>query len=407
VADWTVELRDRVGGFLADVTTPFKVRRGRNESAHVSFTVDHEDEVAYKLHDELTRGIPQVACYRDEVLWARGWWAPMDETAGQDTGVGMQRDAPTNGMACTFRGPFAELENRSLRQFYAVRDMLAAKWDPITADQADHVMSLAGMLTADEATWDTGLFRGTVTASVTRDRLYEIRKNRAEAILQLTEVIDGVELIERPVEQNVNSAGKAMLARLDAGGSGSFGAAKGLIFEGSDCESVKRTISRPVNWVYALGGEYDDGGPQRRSATAIDQASIDKYRLHELTLDLPGVYYQATLTEHVNGELRPDPPQAITFTPDASGSLQPQPDPARQTSATYWLGDTVRLVVDRDALQIDMTSRIRAIEVAVDADGNESHALEIGDQRPRPLVDMLRGVNRTQRGLARQIDPGK
>ncbi|MDQ3276081.1 MAG: hypothetical protein M3Q39_13910, partial [Actinomycetota bacterium] len=117
---------------------------------------------------------------------------------------------------------------------------------------------------------------------------------------------------------------------------------------------------------------------------------------HEQILDLPDVVDVATLAEHAKGALIPEPPQAVTFQPDASGDIQP---------TNYWIGDTIRLVVDRAALQIDMTARILAVEIEVDAEGNETHTLEIGERRAAPLIDMLRGLARAQRALARHETP--
>jgi hypothetical protein len=389
-----VELRDRVGGFLAPVTVPFKVRRGLNEAAHVSFTVDHEDEVAYKLITELALGIPQVACYRDGVLWARGWWHPMEESAGEDT-----------SMACVFRGPFAELEHCTLSTAY--RSGVAypgAVPTPLTKDQGIHVKDLHSGFSPV-----TGLWPGTNVVSVTRDRAYPLYKIIAEAIVQLGEVENGVEFVERPIEDLTRLWGTvptAILGELDTAGSFGTNKAASVIFEhgfgASNASGVSRQIGRPVNYVRALGAEYaiESGtfkGTYRYGALVQDTASIDLYKRQEVTLELPDVTSVAVLQEHAGGALLLSPPQAVTFTPDPSGDLQPW--------TSYWLGDTVRLVVDRDALQVDMTARVRAIEIDVDEDGNEAQTLEIGDQRVRPLMDTLRGLARAQRALAHHETP--
>lgn len=386
-----------MGGFLADVTVPFKVRRGLNEAAHISFTTEHEDDTAYLLLDELTRGIPQIACYRDGVLWARGWWHPMEETAGQDT----------TSMGCVFRGPFAELETTAIDQDYKSGLAADGSFLPVTADQAAHAVALVTwnkLFAAGRLDNQTGLRVGQQAASMVRERTYAKGKNIAEAILQLTEVQGGIEFLERPVAA-LTSSGVVVLAEFDVGGPARFGTDKSasVIFEhgfgASNASSVSRQISPPVNRVQAFGAEVSlaAGSAQQIYQTRLrrvsqHEASIAKYGPKEITLDLPDASFK-NLIEHADGALRPDPVQAVTFQPDASGDLQPW--------TSYWLGDTVRLIADRDALQIDMTARVRAIEVAVDEDANETHTLEIGDQRASPLVDVLRSAGRVARGLAR------
>jgi hypothetical protein len=391
-----VVLRDRVGGYLADVRVPFKVRRAMNEATHVAFTLDHEDEAAALLIAELSLGIPQIAAYRDGVLWARGWWHPMEESAGQDG----------TSMGCVFRGPFAELETRTRAASYQGATLQGAVPTPLTKDQATHVQDLYRF----HFTAGTGLWPGGTYLSVTRDRAYPADKNIAEAIMQLTEVENGPEFLERPIDDLTrlsDGAPTAILAELDVGGTGQFGSDKSdsVIFEhgfgASNVVTVNRQIGRPVNYVKALGAEYviESGtfkGTYRYAAVVQNTASIDLYKRQSVTLELPDITRVATLQEHAGGALRLSPPQAVTFTPDASGDIQP---------TDYWIGDRIRLVAARDALQIDMTARVRSVEIEVDADGNETHNVEIGDQRVQPLTDKLRGLARVQRALARHETP--
>lgn len=399
--EWTFLLCDHAGVVIDEMMIAPTVRRALKEPCLITHDLPHDDRTASQLFTALGNGIPQIKVYRDSELWARAWWFPMDENA----------DADSSTMTCAWRGPLANVDMHFFASEYGTYTH-PNSYTPITRDQAAHAHVIATATPNANSNFndmDTGLFSGDQFASITRDRFYPAHKNRAEALVQLSEVIDGVEYVERPIPEltvNDGTTTRVSLARLDVGGTSAFGANKAasVSFQYGpgtldNVVKVERQIGRPVNNVLALGAEWEDSNGQRfrfSSGNQNDQVSIDKYRLHRKLLELPDVKLVVTLQEHAQGELRPDPPQVVTFEPDPAGPFQPGP------TASYWLGDTVSFLADKDALQIDTTQRIHAIEIDVDEDGNESaHRLEFGEQQARNLSDVIKRIERRANSLAR------
>ena len=397
-ATWEFELCDRLGGFLADLSIVAKVRRVLNDTATVSFDLDHEDDAAYALFGELANGLPQIKCWRDGTLWARGWWQPQQE----------ESNVSQSTISCVFRGPFAEIDNTHLSAHYGTYNFTTGELAPYTRDQGIVAFELATGRNAPNLNFNavapaSGLMPGNHTASVTRDRAYWIYKSSGEAIRQLTEVSGGLEFIERPVPENTvieSGASNIILARLDVAGTNGFGTNKAstVIFEygtgASNCVSAARHLGRPVNHITAIGRQPEDPTAQRPVWVHYDSVSITKWGRQEAILDLPDVSVPDTLTEHALGALRSNPTQSITFQPSVAGDLQPGRD--------YWLGDTVRFVADYASLQVDVTARVMAIEIETNTEGDETaHRVEIGEQRARWPVGMVRDIERRLTALTR------
>jgi hypothetical protein len=340
-----------------------------------------------------TQGTPQIKVVRDGVLWARAWWNPMVEDADGDSAT----------LTCAWRGPFAEQEHNHLGNPYGepvtVTDEYPDGYGPKTADQGQHAINLIFNL-LDTNAGRNGLRLGTLITSVTRDREYPALKQVAEAILQLTEIIDPIEFLERPITAITGTDGKAILADFDVAGKGYFGSG----FTQPEFQfgpatlrnvlSLTRELGRPINRVRAVGAERGwTSRPSRLTRVEVDTGAAPHLR-RELILDLPDISRLATLTEHAKGALRPNPPGTVTWQPDPVNAPQP--------GTNYALGTACHFLADDRSLQIDTTTRINAIEIDTDENGHDSaHRIETGQQRHVWPVSKIRQIDAQLAAMAR------
>ncbi len=344
--DWTLVLAAHTGTALAELSIVPTLRWEENRPAQVTFPLPHDTAHAELLYSALGSGLPQLRAYLDGDLKFSGRFAPLQESSDQDT----------SQATVTFKSPLAGLESR----FRASAVTYTAE------DQGD----IAWALIADEnARGETGLVEGTITATVDRDRTYELGKQILEALIQLGEVENGVAFWETPLEPE-DSAGA--LAEFNAGPRPGIDRSTFIKFELGDgtldnCISVQREIKLPINRASVVG----DGV----SASSGDSDSVTKYGLWEAFETLSDVTEVATVSARAAAMVVPDPIQIVTFEPDPAAAPRPWDE--------WWLGDTVSFKADRDALQISTTARPRALEIVLDDQGNETAwHVEWGDQRP-------------------------
>jgi hypothetical protein len=349
---WTLLLDDHTSTELAELSVVPTMRWEIGKATSVTFSLDQLADAAGELAGALANGIPRLRAYRDGVLRAHGHWRPQQDTA----------DAEGATAQCTFRGPFARLETRHLRAV-------------LTRTQVDQGQIIFDALAAANAIAPTGLAAGTLQASKLRDRTYEPGKQIAELIVQMTEVIDGCEVIERPVDNN-----PAILAALDITGELGQDRSAEVRFElGQDTlsnlQGFEREIILPINHATVSGQDGTDTEPGPAPQVASDQASINKWGLYEATLALSDVTQAGTLLERAQALIRPDPGRTVTLTPDPTQAPQPWDE--------WWLGDTVGYLVDEGAVVDEGTARPVALEIVLDESGNETAwKVEWGEQSP-------------------------
>jgi hypothetical protein len=349
---WTLLLDDHTATEVAELAVIPTMRWEIGRATSVTFSLDQDTEAAGELAGALANGIPQLRAYRDGQLRARGHWYPQQDTA----------DAEQATAQCTFRGPFARLETRHLRA-------------ALTRTQIDQGQILLDALAATNAIAPTGLIGGTLTPSKLRDRAYEPGKQIAELLVQMTEVIDGPEFIERPSDNNPET-----LAMLDIAGTLGQDRSDTVRFElGPDTLAnllgFDREIMLPVNRATVTGQEGDATTPGPAPQVSQAEASIAKWGLYEAVLALSDVTRESTLYERARALIRPDPARTVTLTPDPTQAPQPWDE--------WWLGDTIGYLVDEGALVDAGTARPVALEIVLDESGNETAwKIEWGEQLP-------------------------
>lgn len=361
--EWTLVLASRTGVALADLSVTPVMRWEENRPMTVRFPMPHDMRNAERIYEILDGGLPQLRAYLDGDLKFSGRWAPMDEAS----------DEQTSQATVTFRSPLAMLEQRFRNT-------------EITYTGIDQALIAGGLVSDENVKGATGLTIGSLELTVTRDRTYEIRKQILEALVQLSEVDNGVAFWETPLNP-VDNAGA--LAAFNAGPRPGVDRSASVKFEMGEgtldnCISVQRQIGYPVNRVTTVG----DGTPPLTSVRQ-DTASQARYGIWERVEAMSGVTVQATLDARAQALLVADPVQIVTFEPDPAEALRPWDD--------WWLGDTVSFKADVDAMQIATTARPRALEIELDDQGNEiAWRVEWGDERPleRRFAERLRVLTR-------------
>jgi hypothetical protein len=249
-------------------------------------------------------------------------------------------------------------------------------------------------LAATNALAPTGLAAGTLTPSKLRDRTYEPGKQIAELIVQMTEVIDGCEFIERAIDSD-----PAILAALDIAGTFGQDRSDEVRFElGQDTLSnllgFEREIVLPINHATVTGQEGDATTPGPAPQVVQDAASIAKWGLYEATLALSDVTQAGTLLERAQALIRPDPGRTVTLSPDPTQAPQPWDE--------WWLGDTIGYLVDEGALVDAGTARPVALEITLDESGNETAwKIEWGEQSPAWPDGVIAALRRRLSALER------
>lgn len=322
----------------------------RNQAIQATMKLDLDAGAAYALARVLANGIPRLKVYRDGDLVLYGHWTPQRDQAGGEE----------DGSELTFRSPFARYEQ-------AFTGHAGSAYEALSRDAGEIAWDLLAM-------YSLGLRRGTITPTKNRDRHYE-SKQIAEAVTQLTDVIDGFDFTETFVEDD-----PLVLAEFNVHPPSGEDRTQSAIFEYGEgtlenVRGVTRELRPPVNFVRVVGeeGAY---------AEALDQPSIDRYGHYGKVLTASsGTVEQATLQDRADAELRPTLQRVISFEPDPE--LSPRPwrdyDPVR--------GDLVAVRAREGALIVSEAVRVNGLEIALDDEGNEATHTLLYEQEGEFLPD--------------------
>jgi hypothetical protein len=333
-------------------TSSLVYRRELNRTATLKVVVPLDSDDAYVYYEQLAGGLPQARLYQDGVLRFSGLWAPASEQADADTATG----------TLEFRDPLDLLAHRYTGLGVTLTGVDAGQiaWQLI--DATDH---------------NAYLTVGDIEISKLRDRTYD-RKLIAEAIIELTEVIEGFDFFITPLDY----AATGSVGRFDVYAQKGTDRSGYIILEhGRDTrgttQAVARQVGPPINRATVVGDAV--------VGFAEDTASQAIYGVWETLETVSDISEQATVDDRAASLLRPQLSQSITFTPEPTRSPVPFVD--------YDVGDTIAVRVSQDSLVVDTTVRVLAIEIELDENGVEvAHRVEVGDQRPRRLSDMFREV---------------
>lgn len=362
VGSWDLIACNGSGNTLANLTRHqgTSLTYVRNGVPEAQFTLSHDDPECATILTALEQGgstvpttgagvgVPLLKAYRtnrdgSKSLRFHGYLASISEESGTDA----------SSATFTFRGPLGLL----LGDGQNGGDFI----DPGALDQTTWTATDAGQIARDLCR-STNLIdnvNGILQASKNRDRTYLPGQNRGQALIDLTNVLDGFDFEITPQEYGfftsvVPRPAIGILNVYAAQGS-DRPAAK---FEyGPDtlanCSAMHRQTLPPVTRSIGLGANGLYAG--------INDPNLAKYGAWRTLVNSPDVSDQQTLTDKAYALLRPNPIKTIDFTPDPRLAPLPWDD--------YWIGDTVRFYANRGALvEGPLSVRVNQIRVVIDPD---------------------------------------
>lgn len=351
-ASWTWLLADAAGNALCELTTAAgkQIVFKRNTLSEATCTISHEDEAASLLWNALMNtGVPTLLCYRrganDTIAVDRfnGYLAPFSEDAEEQATLSL-----------VFRSPFGRLigDGSTSGRF------LVPELAPFVDVDAGQIAK--ALIDAANADSFTGLATtGLILPSKVRNRTYPLGQNIGQAVINLTNVLDGFDFVETPVD-----GGGTTLAELSIAPSMGVDRPNVRFEYGADTlanvRKVSRTVAPPVNVAMVIGANG-------LTAIKTDEASIAVYGKWPTLVSQTDVTEQATLDDKAWALLRPKPTRVIQFTPDPALAPLPWDD--------FNLSDTGRFFARRGALQEDVAVRLNAMAVVIDEHGNEAVAI--------------------------------
>jgi hypothetical protein len=351
-AVWTWLLCDAQGSALAELTTATarSLTFRRNTYGEATFVISHDDEAASLLHSALRNtGVPTLRCYRRgnldtiAVLRFNGYLAGLTESL-EDSAA----------LTAVFRGPFGRVIGDGPDRG---RFTLAS-----TSFSADAGQIAKALIDLGNAQGATGLATtGTIQPTKTRTRLYQYA-NIGEAVVALTQILDGFDFEEVYVEQGTTLAiFNVYTAQGQDRPAGRFEYGPETLM---NVRSVQRVVQAPINVARVLGANGLVGSAQ-------NDPSITKYGVWWTQQSASDVVEQATLDDKAQALLRPNPVKTIQFVPDLAISPLPWDD--------FWLGDTIRFYARRGAFTEDLTVRVNAITIVIDDNGLEQTEIDQDD----------------------------
>lgn len=221
-----------------------------------------------------------------------------------------------------------------------------------------------GLINASQqqsAAADFGITQGTIQASVDRDRTDYSFKNIRDAIIQLSEVIDGFDF-----EVTWDKVFNVYYPKI-----GSRRTDIELTYPGNIRElSFGRYGMQIANQITARGAGF---GPGAYKSVADDLTSQGKFWLRQRIVDFNDVSTTATLDEHAAEELR----VAKEFTDIPTLVLDQANAPK---VGTYGIGDEIKIGIDADFDVFGPVSdwfRIDGMDIALDENEVETVTLEM------------------------------
>lgn len=343
---WAWALADLTGaadGFV--VPRSATITRRLNGSSSVTLTLDpvHADRAAF---GRIVKGWRTPAVGGDRVLRASCAVSGIEASGNTDE---------LESVKVTAVDAFGALGNRNMQQ-------------PFTATGVTPRDIVVSLVAVEDMRHPVGLYVAeTGDSGPPRDREYERGKNVAEAVQQLAEVDDGFFYRVDPYEGT--SDGYALFSELAILYPSAGTDRPGARFEygpgtrGNLARAEANTLP-PANYVTAYGA--GEAGAQLIEVVS-DAASIAEYGLFDVSLSLTDVSESATLAQHAQDALRPEPQTTYRVTAVEFGDSLPVP------WDEFDVGDTVRirLAGETGLLQSDSSAMVTGFTVVVDENGVE------------------------------------
>lgn len=355
-ASWTHYLCDAAGASIADLSTATgrSIAFRRNMYVESQLTISHEDAAGALLLDSLNNaGVPRLKAYRRNATSAASTLQMHGEL------VALQEVAEdTSLITATFRSPFGVLLGGG-----GERGRFLTTTQTYTDTDAGLIAK--GLVDLANADGVTGLTTsaGLIAATKIRSRTYPAGTNIGEAVVNLTNVLDGFDFYEQWVDDPTQPSTMAQLVVVPSQGSDNPGAR----FEYgpttlANVRSLQRDTQLPENTIFVIGANG-------LTSTYSDAASVAQYGKRYGKYEFPDVSDQGTLDDKARGLMRSRPVKTLRFAYDPALGPAPFDD--------FNLGDTVRFFARRGALNENASVRVNAFSVMIDDNGNE--AAEIQD----------------------------
>lgn len=355
--DLTWVLCDHTGSPLrgSHIAQKRRLVASRNRSMEARLSFGLHDEAAISVFEALRNGIPQLRVYlgNDPTPVFSGHWTPMKGSSAVDS---------ESMVDLVFRDAFDRLA-------YRWTDVLTTTYTALDAgliakDLIDDLATAVVLMPTP-----TGIATNTAWIEPTkeRDRTY-VNKNVAEAIIELTEVIEGFDWYPTYLDPRDN-AGSTMRFNVAARPAGTDRTSDVRFEYGAgtleNCSGYSFSTSLPITLFRTtgtdpLGGDSQEGG---------HDAALARYGAYMAVAAFPDVTETATLAEHGFALLRDAPAHVTDFSPDPELSPLPWRD--------FWVGDTVSWLVDDGAMQEQSAMIVQSIEIGID-DSDNIDDLKIG-----------------------------
>ena len=331
LADWLASVETNAGAAVSFIDpSGLSVTRRLNGGSEAVFSLEARDP---KVGD-LAIASRAIAIYRNGVIRIRGRiWEPLVYKP--------------DSVRVEVKDPWFNLEHRRVRTTtrYTATDAGTIAW---------------GLINDQNTIATTRIRQGAISASVNHDRTYERGKPVAEAIKQLSEVINGFWFRIDPVDGVPGTHGELVVLYPSSGTTRA-----GVKLEyGEDTianiEDYEVDVFLPRNRVTVTGALLE--GETETTATATNAASITTYDLFDeemafTTIETPGV-----LQEHADDEVRANPVKTYSIT-------------FGQSAPMLWddfdVGDVLSFYIKNGEFKESGTARVVEASVEVTSEGSE------------------------------------
>ncbi len=246
--------------------------------------------------------------------------------------------------------------------------------DPIAAELASGIPS-------------HGIIRGSLAASVLRDRSYYDLSNIWELLLDLTQVIDGPDFELRPLdrEDGVFAEFTTYFPRQGSDLSDSVILEYGVGANNATDFGWQPSGEQLVNR-YIMAGATPEGAPTTPAWISENLDSQRLYGIYEGTEVDPEISEMATLKEHADGVVasRAFPLDFFTVQPavleqdrdEVGVGVPPRFGPPGDDTADFWLGDTIGTIARKGRLDKRLAGRVIGATLSTaDSAGNVAVAI--------------------------------
>jgi len=350
VSRYRIEVFNYLDERVAELTTRASDRmlirrRNRADLLDLSLNLWEAEKLAIKSNMDLLTDIlavnrSHIRLYRDNVLLSAGELKFAEpQVADSQPTIRIQAIGWVEQFSQRLTG---------ITQSYTATDAGQIAWDLINTSQ-------------NLTDGDFGITQGTIQASVNRDRSYPPKKNIRDAIIELSEVINGFDFEITP--EKVFNVYYPRIGQVR----------EDIVFT---YPGNIRKIRFPVdgfqmaNEVTALGA---GSGNDVLNQTAVDTSSRAAYKLRQLSVNKPGVGTETELLESADEALRLG--KSFIYMPSivVDGDISPR-------FGTYNIGDTVQVSVTeylKTLSKVNGQYRIEEMILTIDRDGHEIVQLKL------------------------------